>query len=176
LQIEHGIATQRLRLSRLVAGLLLAVNFLSFLPFSSESRHWLQRALLSVLTRAECAAYYLVIAQAGVLAVRAGVFERPSQFYAAMGDLGGPDFSSCEAGSYFAPLERRLKILRAMLADLPRYAVRLLRRVLSAGESRTRARGASFAVGFEVRLSGLRLAAEPIEKPPDKAPVPLPCC
>lgn len=165
MEIEQGISTQRLRLSRLVTGLLLVVAFSSAAPFSCAYRVWLRRALLSILTRAEYAAQCLVIVQARVLAVQAGVCDRNALIAAAREDLRNFAFSPDEDLPSFRALRRRLKALQAVLADLPRYGLRLLRRLLGAGTGSGRGR---FVICTRERPCALRLGGDVLDRPPDK--------
>ena len=165
MEIEQGISTQRLRLSRLVTGLLVVVAFLSAAPFSCAYRTWLRRALLSILTRAEYAAQCLVMVQARILAVQAGVRDRNTLFAAAREHLHNLASSPEEDLPSFRALRRRLRELQAVLANLPRYALRLLRRLLGAGTGSGRGR---FVVCTEMRPRALRLGGDVLDRPPDK--------
>jgi hypothetical protein len=63
---------QRQKLLRLVAGLLVAVAFVSAGPFSCAVAAWVSSVVSSVLSRAEAAAQCLVIVQARIIAARTG--------------------------------------------------------------------------------------------------------
>jgi len=124
--IERALETQRLRLLRMVAGLVVLVGFLSAHPVSRGFSIWTCRFVGSILSRAEAAARYLVIAQA-----------------------------------------RMLKALRAILMDLPRHALRLLRRI----EKQSRVDTHQPSPYPDTRLStschDWRLAGNRIDRPPD---------
>ena len=162
MEIEHGIATQRLRLLRLLAGLLVAVAFLSAAPFSTAYRQWLRGFVFSVLTRAEAAAQCLVIAQARILAYQRGVNFEPAQCLHAVGP------ASDEKMPTLAALRRRISALRAVLNNLPRHGMRLLRRmrgICVEGSGKTRL---GFIWDVCDGLGAWRMGADPIERPPDK--------
>ena len=165
LTIEQEIATQRLRLSRLVAGLLLAVVFVAAAPFSSAYRVWVREAVLSILTRAEYAAQCLVLVQARVLAAQAGVCAQAALLDAARKDMRNALRSSETTLPSFHALRLRLKALQAVLRDLPRHGLRLLRRLLGAGRASERGH---FVPSREDRTGALRLGGDVIERPPDK--------
>jgi len=172
LQIEQGIATQRLRLFRLVTGLLIAVAFVSAAPFSRACRCWMCGAILSILSRAELAVQYLVISQARIIAARCGVRVQSADLFAAMERRREARASAQAVLPSVAHLRRRLIVLRDVLAHLPRHGLRLLRRVLGSGVETI---GPCFAVSLEARLSEFRLIADPIERPPDKRPSSFRC-
>lgn len=66
-------------------------------------------------------------------------------------------------------LRGRLNVLRAVLADLPRYGLRLLRRVMGPRSTRAARDGARPSVLLDPRFSVWGLVAARIERPPDKA-------
>ena len=166
MDFEQAINTQRLRLLRMVAGLLALVGFVSVAPFSRGFTGSICQFVASILSRAEAAAQLLVIAQARRMGAGAGIdtdrrliSERLARAHAAE-----------DADISLAMCRRRLKALRSVLMDLPRCSLRLLRRI------EKRARRALCADrplhGFQARLADTlcawRLAPSRIERPPDK--------
>jgi len=168
LSVEQGIAIQRLRLLRLVAGLLLSIAVLSVAPFSMNCRRHVRGWVFSFLTRAESAAQALVIAQAAVVARRRGLrFASQSFFGSGEKPVAEPALSD-ELLPSFGALRQRLRALRALLENLPRRGLRLLRRVIGerAGQGDERA-----VFYCDPPLHAFRLATDPIERPPDKGSV-----
>ncbi len=168
MQIEQGIATQRLRLFRLVTGLLLAVAFVSTVPFSCACRRWFCVTVQSILMRAECAAQNLVIAQAVVLACRSDVPLAPRALFPALGVPRDHVFPSVDAVYSLPMLQRRLKVLRALLSDLPRHGLRLLRRALAKRLKPANRSGSGGAFRAYRAMAAWGLVADPIERPPDR--------
>jgi len=122
-ELERAIQAQRHRLLRVLAGLLAVVAFVSIGPFSRDFVRWVDGGVASVLSRAELAAQYLIVAQARIIAARIG------------SDVDRDHLLKCalrrtarEGEVSLSHLRRRIRILRAMLADLPRSGMRLLRR------------------------------------------------
>jgi len=164
LKIERGIATERLKLLRLTAGLLLAVVFISAAPFSSACRRHLQDMVFSILTRAEAAVQFLIIAQARVIADGRGLAFDGMHFLQSAAE---PKQDSGEALPTLAALRRRLNALRAVLKNLRRHGLRLLRRV-----NGTRAGCGDDVKPLPRRRGPLRVwpsLTDPIDRPPDKA-------
>ena len=161
--MERAIETQRLRLLRLVAGLLVAIGFLSVGPVSRGFSAWACGYVGSVLSRVEAAVGYLVIAQARGMAARLGKNVDRSCFFMS----AKPEFSACEADASVLDMRQRLCALRAVLTDLPRHALRLLRRIekASQGEVSADRRLPRPDTGLS-RHTGRR-AAYRIERPPD---------
>jgi len=166
LQIEEGIATQRLRLFRLVAGLLITVMFVAAVPFSCAFRGWIAGNVASVLSRAECAARNLVVAQAGLMAARRGIRVSPDQFFAALGASCDVSFDPDEQVPSLKALRLRLKRLCRVLNDLPRCGARLLRRLI--GPCSDRSGGLRQPVPVCPSFNEVRVVPDRIERPPDK--------
>jgi len=167
LTIEQGIKTQRLKLLRMIAGLLSVVVFVSLVPFSCECRRWVRGMVFSVLSRAECAAQNLVIAQAAVIARQCGLrvdFERVLRGATSQSPEGL--VSEMDVPSLRA-LRLRLVALRAVLLNLPRCAKRLLRRAMRgrSGKTSTPPPPAIDAL----MLCDWCLEGGRIDRPPDKA-------
>jgi len=165
--IERTLETQRLRLLRIVAGLVLIVGILAVGPVSRRFSDWTLGFVGSVLSRAEAAMRYLVITQACLMIDRSGLgLERrqiPVSLFSPQAVVD-TDVSLMEC-------RRRLKLLRAMLMDLPRYALRLLRRIAKRdrrgrGGDQVPPRAGQMRSAF---LSRWQLAANRIERPPDNA-------
>lgn len=164
--MERAIETQRLRLLRIVAGLVAAVGVLSVGPVSRGFSVWACGFVGSILSRAEAAARYLVIAQARQIAARNGFDGDYSRFSVAF----IPAFPACETDVSLCDIRQRLRAVQAVLMDVPRHALRLLRRI----EKRMRrAAGADRPVprpdaGLSASLRDWRLAENRIERPPDQ--------
>ena len=164
MDIERTLETQRLKLLRILAGLLFTIGFLSVGPVSRGFSVWVCGYVGSVLSRAEMAARYLVIAQARVIAARHGCdldIDRFSESFArtAAPLVTEPSVAECRA---------RLRALRAVLMNVSRHALRLLRRI----EKHLRASGPRPAPRFEPCRSSIlcagRRAVIRLERPPDK--------
>jgi len=160
--------TQRHRLLRIVAGLVVLVGFLAVGPVSRRFSDWTLGFVGSVLSRAEAAARYLLITEACLIISRNGLDldrRRIPEFLApvVIVDDDGMDISltNCQG---------RLRALRAVLMDLPRYAGRLLRRMEK--QVRRTTSGDQASPRPEQNQSALlgrwRLAAKRVERPPDK--------
>jgi len=161
---ERTMETQRLRLLRLVAGLIVWLGFLSVGPVSRGFSEWACGFVGSVLSRAETAARYLVIAQAHQMAARIGFDgdrRQISESFAGAFVTDDPDVSLLEC-------QRRLKALRAVLMDLPLHALRLLRRIEKQRRRAMRADQASPDMDADISesLCQWRLAGNRIERPP----------
>ena len=162
--MERAIETQRLRLLRLVAGLLVAVGFLSVGPVSRVFSEWACGFVGSVLSRAELASRYLVIVQA-----RRIMAERDIALDFSLHLKRLPlAFDTPEAVSR-ADCRSRLMALQAVLRDLPRHALRLLRRIKKQSHEACadRARPRPDAP-LSTSLHNWHLAESFIERPPDK--------
>ncbi len=166
MNFERAIESQRLKLLRLVAGLVVLVGVLSLGPISrgfSISACGFLRAMLSC---AETAAQYLVIAQARLMEARSGSAINQSQFSEALAHA----FVADEKDVSLSECRERLKALLAVLTNLPRHAARLIRRI------EKQLRGVISLCQLSPRLEkhpspALRdrqLARPRIERPPDK--------
>jgi len=176
--IERTLETQRLKLLRIVAGLVVAVGFLALGPVS---RVFSERGLGfvgSVLARAEAAARNLVITQVCLIAGRRGLALDCSLMVA----LSGADLVPEDTDVSWAACQRRLKVLRAVLSNLPRQALRLLRRIAKHARRKVRSHSQRFDPCHSISLRGGRRVAIRIERPPDKrcfsslSILPLPEC
>jgi len=155
-RLERAIDTQRVALLRLLTGLVVALAVVSLAPVASRVPHWVRAYVASVLSRAEIAAGYLLIAAArSVCGVRLPVS-------AGAGALGCAGFADELSNAAFL---RRIRRLQAVLKDLPKRARRLVRRL--AGLQCT-APKAGYAVTFEALLAGKPPALSRIERPPDR--------
>jgi hypothetical protein len=151
----------------LVAGLLVAVGFLSALPVSRSFSDRTCQFIGSVLFRAEAAARCLVIVQARMIAAQSGrTIDRRS-----ISEALSRAMAMSEAEVSLLTSHRRLKALRVMLSDLPRHALRLLHRIEKHQKRTGRACRVSPRpeVVLAVSLRDLRLAGTRIERPPDQS-------
>lgn len=166
MDIERTIETQRLRLLRLVAGLVVLAGFLSVGPVSRVFSVSICGFIGSILSRAEAAVRYLLIAQAYAMIERGGIALDRSHFSETLAHAVPVDETD------MSPFEcrRRLKALHSVLMDLPRHALRLIRRIerrmgLMACSDRLSPReDARLAAPLRDR----RPAPRRIERPPDK--------
>jgi len=160
--MERAIETQRLRLLRLVAGLFVALGFLSVGPVSRGFLVWVCGFVDSVLSRAEVAARYLMIAQAKQMG---GEVDRGR-----LSEIFTHDFDRPETGISVADCRARLRALKAVLTDLPRHALRLLRRITNQSQREVSADQPLPRPGEWLieRLQNWRLARIRIERPPDQ--------
>ena len=163
---EQAIETQRRRLLRLVAGLIAAVGFLSVGPVSRSFSVWACGFVGSILSRTEAAVRYLVIAEArGMMAGRGVAFDC-SSFTESLSRASDEP----EAHPSFADCRARLRALQAVLTDLPRHALRLVRRIEKQNRravcaDRPLSRPDALLSAF---LCTWRLAENRTERPPDK--------
>jgi len=155
---EQAIETQRLRLLRILTGLVVLVGVLSAYPVSRCFSVSVCQFVGSILLRAETAARYLVIAQARMMGARRGIDVGFSESLAFIADDADVSVSECQ---------RRLRALRAVLMDLPRCVLRLLRRIKK--QSRVRVPRPSLCSDARISrfLRGWRLAGTRVERPPD---------
>lgn len=168
MEIERKLESLRLRLLRLVAGLLVAVMFASGRPISSALSRWITRAILPLVPCAEAAARHLAIAQARIIADRRG----SAVDLAGMPDADHSGQALWRSGETLGDLRKRLFALLAMLEDLPRHGACLLRRAEKrlARHSSTRSRRRTGpAVRGRSALRPRRRTARRIERPPDKS-------
>ena len=166
MDLERAIETQRLRLLRIVAGLLVAVGVLTIGPVSCRFSDWVLGFVRSILSRAETAARYLVIAQARLMSSRGGMDIDQSQFSVSIASV----FVAEAADVSLPDCRERLNALLAVLTHLPRHAARLIRRI----ERQTRGVACACRLShrFDERLlaslDDWRLAEPRIDRPPDK--------
>jgi len=171
---ETALETQRLRLLRLVAGLIVLLGVLSVGPVSRGFSSWTCHFVGSILSRAEAAARYLVIAHAHRMVARSGLDVERSQI---SGTLAS-SFAADDAVVSVSECLRRLTVLRGVLMDLPRAALRLLRRIEKQGRRAMQTHRPPFCADtdFSASLRDWRLAGTRIERPPDQdTPVMIPC-
>ena len=121
MDFERALETQRLALLRLLAGLAVAVWFVSCLPVVSMVPRQVRSVVASILIRAESAAASLVYVAALVLARRDGI---------AIANVPMPNPALSGGDLSAKVLLRRIAALRAVLDDLPRHAKRLIQRYL----------------------------------------------
>ena len=171
MDIERYITTRRLRLLRLTAWMLLALGFVLSAPFSNACRLRLREFVFSILTKAEAAAQLLVIVQARAVARRSGLSVDFTRSLQAVDVTMTDALFSHEDLPTLSMLRRRLRVLRAVLENLPRHSLRLLRRMIgknsdhkSHADNPLRSRGGS--------RCAWRLVLRRVERPPDKAVLP----
>ncbi len=164
--MERALEVQRHRLLRVLAGLVLAVGFLSAGPVSHAFSRWAREGLSSVLSRAELAAQYLVVVHARLIAERSG----ESLDLQKMIDIAHSNCARVGSEHSVCGLRRRLWAVQTLLNDLPRRGQRLLRQI-----ERMLRRAVSGALCLscpetqEPSINGAaRIALARIERPPDK--------
>jgi len=164
--IEQAIETQRLRLLRIIAGLLTLVAVASMGPVSRMFPLHVRSFVWSILSRAELAAANLVIAQAGVFATLSrNEVDRARLFHcAAIRNAHAPERDVIPA---LTILRRRLRILRNILEHLPHHGMRLLRRAARHRKARIRQPRADYALSRVPTLDDMRLVLDRVERPPD---------
>ena len=126
MNLERTLETQRVRLLRLLAGWIAVLGVLSFGPVALPMPRWVRAFFDRVLIRAELAAQFLMRAIALTQATSGLVTQTPM---ARTERRMAVDVPSAQM------LLRRMKALRDVLEDLPRYARRLLRVWNTAGEA-----------------------------------------
>ena len=163
--MERALEVQRQRLLRVLAGLVLAVGFLSAGPFSQAFSRWARGVFSSVLSRAELASQYLVVVQARLIADRSGA---PIDLQM-MIDVALRNSVATECEGSVCGLRQRLRAVQTLLNDLPRRGQRLLRQI-----ERMLRRAVSGALTLsypepQPSINGAaRIALARIERPPDK--------
>lgn len=166
MDLERTIETQRLKLLRIVAGLVVLVGFLSVGPISRGFSISLRGFVGSILSRAEAAAQYLVIGQARLIIAGSSNDGDQNRFSETLARVLVAD----ETDVSLPECRERLKALRAVLMDLPRHAARLLRRI----EKRMRRTAGADRISphpverLSASLRDWHLATIRIERPPDK--------
>ncbi len=167
MDIERTLETQRHRLLRIVAGLIVVIGVLAVGPVSRRFSDWTLGFVVSVLSRAEAAARFMLITQACLIISRNGLdLDRHR-----ISEVLAPDMRGNETGMSLFECQKRLKILHIILRDLPRCALRLIRRMekllrhsSKAGQSSPRLDQDSLALSGDDALPANR-----IERPPDKS-------
>jgi len=163
---ERTLETQRHRLLRIVAGLVLVVGVLAVGPVSRRFSDWTLGFVGSILSRAEAAAKYLIIAQARLMMSRGELEIDEGRIFERLARITITD----ETDITRPECERRLKILRAVLLDLPRHAARLLHRIEKQMCRASSAVRQSYIPKpqFSASLDDWQLAESRVERPPDK--------
>jgi len=146
-----------------VAGLLVAVGFLSVGPVSRSFSVWACGFFGPILSRAEAAAGYLVIAKARRVVAAHGFDVDRNPLSVSF----TPEFTACDTELSLSDLRRRLEVLQAMLMDLPRHALRLLRRIDRRSPSAPR-RSPRPDACRSISLHEWRKVENRVERPPDK--------
>ncbi len=166
MDFERAIETQRLKLLRLVAGLVVLVGVLSLGPISRGFSISVCRFVGAMLSRAETAAQYLVIAQARLMESRSGSAIGQSRLSESLARA----FVVDEKAVSLSDCRERLKALLAVLTHLPRHAARLIRRIEK--QMRGVISPCRLLFRFEKHpspaLRDRQLAGPRIERPPDK--------
>jgi len=160
--IERALETQRVELLRLLAGLVVALGLVGFAPAVSLLPRWVRSYVASLLVRVDSAVHSLVIVAAcGLLRQQSLVSSSGLSFPPLMRAV------STDGALSSAELLHRIRQLQAVLEDLPRYAKRLIARMMkSKAEPRE-------PLVYGESVSGALVAAEAplaarIERPPDK--------
>ena len=164
MDFEQALETQRHRLLRIIAGLVVLVGCLAVGPVSRGFSEWILGFVRSILSGAETASRYLLIAQASSLAARSGQGIAPSQIAASVHLVS----AMAEADCSLSGCQRRLKALRLLLSDLPNRALRLLRRIAKEIRRSADQRSPRIVIGLFTPLRSWRRAAIRVERPPDK--------
>ena len=162
MDMEQALETQRLKLLRLLAGLAVALGFVSLAPAVSLLPRWARSYVASVLVRAESAVQSLVYVTAcGVLRERALTSPVGLSFPSL------PTAALPEDEPSTAALLHRIKVLRSVLEDLPRHAKRMIARLIKP-ESKPRTPSQDWKILVEVSATADAPIAARIERPPDK--------
>ncbi len=168
MDIERTLETQRLKLLRIVAGLLVLVGVLAVGPVSRRFSVWTLGFVGSILSRAEAAARYMTVTQACLMADRCGLGVDRRQIAVPV----VPVIAANDTVLSTDECRRRLRVLRATLSNLPRHALRLLRQI--ARRIHRSAKGCSPRVVIcrSAAIQAWQHATKRIERPPDKrAPI-----
>lgn len=187
MDIERALETQRHALLRLLAGLVMAVEFVSRGPFQGALPRWVQSFIHSILRRAEEAAQCLVTVTVWVLTKNGVTVPSSSVQRSARAENTGDDAAPEDGrGDEELPkaspddllptdsLRQRMQAMQDMVEDLPGHALRLMRK--RAGQriakhptvmfSDDRTRDLIQAFGGIQRI---RLLTPRIERPPDRS-------
>ena len=164
MDLERTIETQRHRLLCIIAGLIVTVGFLAVGPVSRGFSAWTLAFVGSILSRAEAASRYLLMTQAYLMVARSGLDVNRDQIAASI----DPGLVVDEAEISLSDCRRRLKALRALLMDLPRYALRLLHRIAKLKRRTGDQCSPCFDICWSTQYHRWHLAAIRIERPPDK--------
>jgi len=163
MDIERTLETQRHRLLRIVAGLVVLLGVLAVGPVSRQFSDWVLGFVECVLSRAEAAVQYLVVTQACLMAGQCGLDVKRSQIAMPF----APEWNSDEADVSLIDCRQRLRVLRLVLGDLPRHALRLLRRIARQCRGAGRQLSVRFDLCCAASVHDWHLPANCIERPPD---------
>jgi len=141
---------------------------LSVGPVSRGFSVWASEFVGSVLSRAEMAARYLVIAEARRMVAGNGGAERRRLPVSSL-----PAITACETELSLCDLLRgRLKALQAVLMDLPRHARRFLRWIEKQNREECAERNLPSPCAYlSISVRIWRLPKFRIDRPPDRASV-----
>ncbi len=161
MNIDAAYETQRLKLLRLLAGLVYVLAFVSVLPVASVMPVRVRAYVASVLDRAEAAADCLVIVAASLLFG----YRMPPE-----NDLPMPlNAERMDERDVSAEcLLQRIVALKTVLENLPRYAKRLVRRCAEPREERSFELSVMAFCGLKDALRAGQLLLPRVERPPDK--------
>ena len=166
MDFERTLEAQRLKLLRIVAGLFVVVGVLSVGPVSRGFSVWVCGFVGSILSRAEAAARCLVFARASSMIAGSGIELDRSRLLESFAHA----FVESETEVSLPDCRVRLKDLYAVLTDLPRHAVRLIRRARK--HMRRTIRVDQFLPRWDrnhpAPLCVWNLTKTRIERPPDK--------
>jgi len=162
--IEQTLETQRLRLLRIVTGLFLLVEVLAVGPVSRRFSDWTFGFVGSVLSRSEAATRYLLITQTCLMVDSCGLGVTRSQI--TLSRLPEWDFDDVSVA--LPDFRQRLRALRAALLNLPRHALRVLRRIAKQMRRTPDKEPPHVHLCVTAPLSRWRQVPNRIERPPDK--------
>jgi len=160
--LERALETQRVRLLRLLTGWFAVVALISAGPFAVPLPRWVRAVFADLLVRAEFAAQCLVRVSAHSQAGDRWVVAQGSSSSLAPLDKA----ERTDEVPSTATLLHRMKALRGVLQDLPRFGRRLLRH--------TDGDVSDTALGIAPTLERRTLSATPqwiapgVERPPDR--------
>jgi len=158
--MERALETQRLRLLRLLAGLVFALALVPLAPAVSMVPRWIRSYVSSVLARMESAADGLVIVSAYLL------FRHRAAAALAARPIDPPHVEVIpEDGFSVDHLLSRISALRAKLNNLPRHARRLIQRCSEKEVSPSRI---PFLIAPEDFATDQAVRSARIDRPPDK--------
>jgi len=162
LNLERTLETQRVKLLRLVTGWLAVVVLVS--GGSLGLPRWARSFLADLIVRAEFAAQCLVLVSARLQTNERWAVAEDSPASVSRSEGGG----AVDETPSVAVLLRRMKALRRVLQDLPRFGRRLLRPLRgSEGEKRVRcSTGRTHPI--DVAPAPPEWVAPRVERPPDK--------
>jgi len=162
--IKRTLETQRHRLLRIVAGLVVVLGVLAVGPVSRRFSDWTLGFVGEILSRAEAAARYLLITQA-CLMVDDSSFDIDRNRIA---EALTPDMAFDETAVSLSACRHRLNALRALLLDLPRHALPHLRRIAKQMRRREEHGRNPAQMPLSASPDDWRLVPLRVERPPDK--------